>query len=806
MKPIAFFALIGALALLPTHGVAAPETFSVAPNDCVIVIPNEANAHAQQAIEQAAEELRDHLKLIMGTKIPIQKENAAEGTKGKFVWAVGVPPDGAPPLAREEARWVVTRKGVHLYGDAYPFRGVAFAVYDFLEEQLGVRWVRPAAEFVSYQPRSTLTLTAGRHEWKPSLEMRKIRTYIRPGRGYDTKIKEYVAEFERFLWSNEQHDAVAHDVARWQNRMRMGSHTQIHYGHAFTDWWNKYSKTHPDYFALNRWGRREPETRTPPKENSTEWSDREIQGVKLCVSNPAVAEQIVQNWLSAGGRKPWVNACMNDFTMGFCRCPNCLKLDGRKEGEELGDYLTGLTDRYVFLANQVARLARQHDPKAGAVMYAYETTEAPPRIQRVEPNVMVAIVPTMLELQELDQLFRKWKEAGATQFYMRPNYPVYYNTLALPLGHEKQMYDAFQVAYQHGVVAVDYDSLTGLCPYTGMADYITARTFSDPSKPFAYWEDHYCAAYGPAAEDIKAYHRYWREEFWEKRIQPNLTKIVTFGKSHNFARGLMWTLGDYYRLSDFDATDAILKKAAARKLAEPQRKLVEELVLAHRGARLLVAAVTTPGADKFAHSLRLIEFREQHHRPGVFNWLSAYASESRFGDASGAKIAYRLRTYPLPWIATGLAWWFKLDPNDVGLKEKWQEKPWAEVSKWDLLRTDFYWDNPYRSETDPALVEKVVNYDGVAWYAVRQTIPTEMKGRKILLYFGAVGGSCQVYVNGKLAGTHPSQKPGDKHESFTIRIDEFVDWERTEQTITVRIEDRSELGGIGKRVWLVSQK
>jgi len=78
-----------------------------------------------------------------------------------------------------------------------------------------------------------------------------------------------------------------------------------------------------------------------------------------------------------------------------------MALDVPREGEEFGEHLS---DRYVYLTNAVARLAREHDPEAGAVMYAYNAAEQPPRRERVEPNVVVGIVPTTVDLEELEQL------------------------------------------------------------------------------------------------------------------------------------------------------------------------------------------------------------------------------------------------------------------------------------------------------------------------------------------------------------------------------------------------------------------
>jgi len=778
--------------------VSSGETITVSPSNSVILAPSEPTRPQLEA----AEELAKHLGLITGVAITAATGPAAP--EGKYPFCVGIPPrDDAKPFAPEEARWLVTPAAAFFYGaGSRSDRGALFAVYAFLEDQLGVRWTEPGDQGIAFVEQSPLVLTPGASSWAPQLEKRSIRVGRRVKR-YGG-LSDRLAEFSDFLISHEEHDRIARDQLTWRNRMRMGGHSTVDYGHVFTGWWDKYAESHPEYFGLNKWGRREPEKRKRPTTAEVEFTEKDRESVKVCASNPGVVAQIVRQWLDRGRRTKWVNACMNDQVWGFCRCPSCLKLDGRKEGEELGQYLTGLTDRYVYLTNQVAREARKHDPEAGAVMYAYETSELPPRREKVDPNVAVVIVPTTVDVPELHELYVAWRKVGAGVMLLRPNYHCYYNTLPLPMGFEKQMFEAFQVAVEYGMTGTDYDHLIGLWPVHGLSDYVLVRAFSDPSKPFEHWEDHYCFAYGPAAAYVKAYFRYWREEFWEKRIKPELGKIVVKGKCHNFARGVYWSLDEHYRAEDFDLSDAILEQAAARDLSNSQKDKLQQLVLANRHARLILEAANAKRLSQFQASQALLAFRTQHKSDLRLPWLTVFSTETRFGDRTGMTIARRLKAYPLPWRQTGLAWRFKLDPADIGLQEKWQELNWQQTGDWGRLRTDFYWDNPYRSETDPALYEKVKGYDGIGWYSSRQIIAEEMRGRQLFLHFGAVDDSCWVYVNGKLAGRHLCEKPEDRNAPFEIRIDPYVDGTGF-QIFTVRVEDKGGPGGIWKRVWLVSK-
>lgn len=107
----------------------------------------------------AAGELQKHLKLITGVEIPIQGK-----ADGQFAFTLGNPPSDAG-LQPEEARWKVSRDGVHIYGGQR--NGTAFAVYDFLEKQFKVRWIEPGDRGISYPEMKMLKLEETSGHWTP---------------------------------------------------------------------------------------------------------------------------------------------------------------------------------------------------------------------------------------------------------------------------------------------------------------------------------------------------------------------------------------------------------------------------------------------------------------------------------------------------------------------------------------------------------------------------------------------------------------------------------------------------------------
>jgi len=259
-------------------GAAGPSV-SVASENCQIVLPDRAEVNRRLA----ADELRKHLQLVTGAPVPVVARPAM--VHGKYPFYVGIPhPDDRAPFAPEEARWVVGPEATYLYGAERSYAN-QYAVYGFLEDQLGIRWIEPGDKGIAYTAQSPLKLTIGSSKWAPVMQGRTFRSRYTVGK--KPRLWSGVEEYGDFLLTQEASDRRAKDTDRWLLRMRsMGGHSQVRYGHAFTDWWDKYGKTHPDYFALNKWGQREPELKHKPTTDNPAFTTRQKQYVKLCGSPP----------------------------------------------------------------------------------------------------------------------------------------------------------------------------------------------------------------------------------------------------------------------------------------------------------------------------------------------------------------------------------------------------------------------------------------------------------------------------------------------------------------------------------------
>ena len=772
---------------------------TVAPEKAIIVVDKNADG----TVQFAAVELQKYLHWITGRKIVITDKKIP----GKYPFIFGTPKGVS--LKPEEARWEVTGEYTRLYGDSTLIgtpriqvwkiigprtkSGDLTAVYDFLEKQLSVLFLAPGKNGVSYEKSKVLNLKEGKNTWVPPFAYRELwpdrASWQLPGLyEKDGTLKNKRNRFSpaEFMPANAAAFVKKEQETRlWLKQQRMGqSGERLYYGHAFTKWWGRFGKNHPEYFALTK-GKRRPLSAARP-----DWN-------KLCVSNPAVWKQIAADWAAMKDRPQYINACENDG-YGFCECADCRKLDMPYRKGEV--WYSDLSDRYVYFANQVLKEAKKIDPKAKVCQYAYSFYRYPPRREKVTADNYLIFVPTMMDMDRLKSDYQGWHKAGARNFFLRPN-DLHMNT-SLPMGFDKQIFSAFKVGYQYGIFGTSYDSLHGFWDISGLADYVIARAHVDPSKDYDYWVNEYCSAYGPAAPEARAYFDYYRSNIWEKRLWPKRKIISDAGRYGNFRQGLMWNIHTYYSEKDFDALEKIIRQGLAKKLSAGQKYRMETLLLVNEHSRLTYRALTAKGRDKVRPAMKLIQFRRANKERLNINWGKLFHIEISNDDCTGIKAAELLSNYND--FRTTPQWWvFGTDPELRGEKEKWHELSFDQFRKKvrQMVRTDAAWENqPYIKDTK--FKEMLKSYNGIAYYGQNLSIPREWKGKEIYLIFGAVDESAWVYMNGKFAGKHLFVTDEDWKTPFAISVTDKIDWNSEKQTVIVRVEDKEGLGGIWRPVLL----
>ena len=240
----------------------------------VIVLPDKPDMLAFPAGETqayAADFLNRHLERATGRKLKIIREkDAAKFQERIFIGATAASRRIIGKLEQLEPETLIVKsdgKDLFLCGEMTEDRvdrGTLFAVYEYLERALGIRWYFPDDPRI--HPDGFGVIIPGNHNLR--LDGWNIRDWPRL-RGREGGVSYYAMpeKFQR-LW---------HPVLRFGNSMprKNANHTQ-------TGWYALYGKTHPEYFAVGRNGRQQFNTQYPHRNY-------------LCPNQPGVLKQMLRN-------------------------------------------------------------------------------------------------------------------------------------------------------------------------------------------------------------------------------------------------------------------------------------------------------------------------------------------------------------------------------------------------------------------------------------------------------------------------------------------------------------------------------
>lgn len=587
--------------------------------------------------QYAALELASHLQKATGARLPVITESAVPaGTENRIyvgdcraARAAGIVADKLPAEA-----FTLKTAGKTLFivgedGDGDPLTldthaGTLWGAYEWLEQSLKARWLWPG-ELGTYVPRTrTVTVAAIDQITPPRFLQRKLRQ----GPGMDGKplpLGFTAAAQEQYV----------HDQQVFLRRHRMGRSLKLTYGHTFVNWWAQYGKAHPEWFQ------RLPDGRRGPNKPTARFS--------MCVSNPGLQGQIVDLWQKSRSKKPGalslINGCENDI-LGQCTCDVCQAWDGTPPSDFTQYYAPGskvagsrfVSDRYARFWLSLQQLAEKTDPEATVVGYAYMNYfVAPTSGIRLNPHIWVGFCPSggMFPRSPDEHAWIKrqwtgWAQTGA-RLFARTNY--FLDGYCMPQIFAHQFADEFQHAVQSGIMATDFDSLTGQWSTQGTNLYLLARLHVRPETPADTLLAEYYAAFGTAAPHVKAYFDYWEKYTTEnrERLQVGMAARQA-SRWRNYAKAADVA----FPLTAFPPADAILKKAAEAAAADPEaaarveflRKGLEHAKLCVKVAAQLTAAGPPPAAADQKRTLdELIAFRHNTEREGIANFTALAWSE-----------------------------------------------------------------------------------------------------------------------------------------------------------------------------------
>ena len=765
--------------------------------------------HPTPATREAVDELNYWITKITGTSLAVKNASEWDGKspyiavgKSKITrdngWEEGV-------FAQEEARIFIEPGKIGLLGnDEAPYtsvtwKGTYYAVLEFVRNSLGARWIWPGDTGEVFTPRPTLEVEARSWTWKPHLLLnRTLRNGFSSGSQASRGVIKGAAASLGLKADPDRLIAQHQGQAKWLNRERMNKSSNVRFGHAFSDWWDLYSKDHPEWFAL-------------PPEGTTQ---RGGHGVKLDISNPAVQDKIIADWKQRWEKNPseqrYLNVAPND-SRGFDTRPETRAWDHPSlKAFSDKDIFNGsepiLSDRYVHFWNIRARRAREIDPEARISTYAYRNYRKPPLgDEKIEPNIIVGYVGAEGFYPDEPFIRDEWKEwatKGALLFW-RPN--VLNAGHGTPYLYSRQLSDDFRFFTKNSLLGTDFDSLVGNWAGQGLTYYVLAEQHSRPDATYEELAAEYFEAFGPASQPIREFHEFFEAE---TKNGPDLLRkhqlvpVMTWGgwwKAHIRVIPLFLTPEVAEKGASFLAK---AREAAATASSEVQARVA----LIERGfvhARLMAETFAKLGLQDPQKNISASTSREilkplYEHRQGLIgdyavDVVRLFSEEQRqlgiWSAFEKKKDQPKEERFP---ITKG--WTFQTDPANQGLKAGWKQatagKNWKSIEVGKPWRIALGEDSPAK----------------VVWYRVKFEVP-EIKdtGERIELLFGSVDSETKVWVNGALVNERGYPHNGNYDswsEAFSIDISKEAK-PGPENEMVIRVESENPNGGITGSVSLI---
>ena len=479
LLPLLFHMVAGGVTLVD-NGVAK----------AVVVVPERMLPAEQLALE----ELNTFIFRACGVRLAaIAEKKAPQSGARIFLGRVA----GLKGLMRGEGRVIVDGDIVRIAGgddkgcpknQIKVATGTLYAVYEFLDRELGVRFLWPDMNGgIVCRPRKTVKVSES-YGWKPSFENVRIRKFGN-------------------LWARRSARVVS---------------TQINYpgggsgGHAFEDWRKRYADTNPDFFYMNEAG------------------ERDLFSGPMCVANPSLHVEIVRLWREACAKEPnktfAINACEND-TKGKCRCSMCTAWNDPEADPN------DASERYARFYKTLYELASKYDPSVRIYGYAYSNYINPPRLFTLPENVFVGFVPSpklpydKKSRTEVLGFIDGWRKSGCTLNY-RPNLLDGY---AMPEDISTDYFAEFQAMRAAKMKSIDIDGPNVSFSTQGPYLYILGRMMVHPEWSLERLKDEYYSAFGPAKDAVRDY---W--EFWNRYALDNAEMFHEIPRRYNPIRHSMF--------------------------------------------------------------------------------------------------------------------------------------------------------------------------------------------------------------------------------------------------------------------------
>jgi len=643
-----------------------------------------------EPVRFAAQELSRYITEASGVAAEVSEDASCAEPCAVFLLAPGAAvsdPPRMPASLDEEAYRIYSIGGGRAFTACSP-RAVLYAIYDFLEEELGCRWYFPSPED-AVTPHLSVDALA-------EILRRDVDREERPAFPFRER------EFRDVMPMTDQTDSRIVEQIDWWAKLRMNRFL-LNFGYASNpELWARWKtvlipeiKRRGMLVGLGEHGSYP--LFLPPARYAAEHPDWycEIEGKRVggmhgtqfCTTNAEAVTAYLENFEAFARENPEVDfyyPAPNDVSK-WCECAQCRK--------------QSVADRYMALDNRIAEMLQRVKPGTRVMHLAYSNHRLPP--ENVTPHPMIDVdvacwgrdfayslsdPRTMPGNDDYLNAFRQWADrCRGVQGDVRPRLLYHcklmrHYWLGLHLQPLPILDKDFVTAKDLGLDGFDFP-LGFLGIWTkGLNSYVVARKCWTPDVAAARWIDRfYPDYYGGNADKARAAYGLVEEAFHDKQYGSSLA-LAWHPEMISVRTNPRESLGEHARNAVAKLTEALaIAEACAEGDDESARrfgKLAKVLKNALAEQRVLVELDALMQAYHRYNVAESDDEREQYLRAAQ----EAYQAAKAANDALAA--AYRVED-----DLAGLYWAGETHKSMGQALEQWAEAvagvDWHDLGRWE---------------------------------------------------------------------------------------------------------------------------
>ncbi len=325
-----------------------------------IVLPDSST----KVEKTAATELKQHLDSVCNADFQIISHSKRD--KNKISIFVGdststreiLACDNFATLGYDSIKMKTYNNSIALCG--HPQRGSLYAVYSFLEDEIGIRWWSKDETFIPQK--TTLEINQLNISYTPTFKLREALYKIAFDGVFASRLKQNGATLTRM---NFDRPVISPEYGGCQNLVLFKGRGSSFHSHFEILPPKKYFKNHPQWYSLID-------------------GKRVASGSQLCLTNDEMAQEYLKNIKELLRQNPLatsIQVSQNDW-LNPCECDNCKKIDD-ENGSHAGTNL--------YFANKIAEGIEKEFPNVFIDTFAYQYTRKAPKKIKPRKNVLVRL-------------------------------------------------------------------------------------------------------------------------------------------------------------------------------------------------------------------------------------------------------------------------------------------------------------------------------------------------------------------------------------------------------------------------------